>query len=95
MSGVMISSAMVAAVDGLPLVNIGQGALLSLAVLLVLTDKLVWHRRLDKIEQRLEVQGEHLAEALKQNTILMESAIPTVNAVLGALHQAVDENRGS
>lgn len=94
MSTVMISSALVAVVDGLPLVNIGQGALLSLAVLLVLTDKLVWHKRLEKIEQKLEIQGQHLTEALKQNTILLESAIPTVNAVLGALHNAVDENRG-
>lgn len=35
---------------GLPFVPIGTTGLLTLVVLLVLTDKLIWHKRLTKVE---------------------------------------------
>lgn len=77
--------------SSLPLGSIGSGGLITFVVLLVLTDRLVWHKRLDLIQQRAEA-AERLAQKLAdQNDLLLRSAIPTVNSVLTALHQAVDE----
>ena len=77
--------------EGLPLADIGAGALLTFVVLLVLTDKLVWHKRLDVIVRQLEASQKQNVELVKQNTLLLESAIPTVNTVLTALYERAEE----
>lgn len=77
--------------EGLPLGNIGATGLLALVVLMILTDRLVWHKRLDILTKRIEVQDETIKALTEQNTMLLNSAIPTVNAVLGALHQAAGD----
>ena len=75
-------------IEGLPLVNIGATGLLTLVVLMVLTDRLVWHKRLDVLAKRIEAQDETIKEMTKQQSMLLESLIPTVNAVLNALNEA-------
>jgi hypothetical protein len=75
-------------IDGLPIGAIGPGALLSLVVLLILTDRLVWYKRLRVLEQRIAAQDELIGNLTRQNTMLLGSAIPTVNSVLSALNQA-------
>ena len=75
-------------IDGLPVVNLGATGLLALVVLLVLTDRLVWYKRLRVVETQLETERELNVELTKQNTLLLGSAIPTVNSVLNALHRA-------
>ena len=77
--------------EGLPLVDIGAPALVALVVLMILTDRLVWHKRLDILTKRIEAQDETIKALTEQNTMLLNSAIPTVNAVLGALHQAAGD----
>lgn len=77
-------------IDGLPIVAMGPGALLSLVVLLVLTDRLVWYKRLRVLEQRIAAQDELIGNLSRQNSMLLGSAIPTVNSVLTALHQAAE-----
>ena len=37
-------------IDGIPVANLGAGGLLALTVLLILTDRLVWHKRLRACE---------------------------------------------
>jgi hypothetical protein len=75
-------------IEGLPLSNIGATGLLTLVVLLILTDRLVWHKRLDVLMKQIEAKDALIEELTKQNSILLGSAVPTVNAVLGALHEA-------
>lgn len=77
--------------DGLPVGNIGAGGLVVFIVLLILTDRLVWHKRLDVVTKRVETQDELISELTRQNTMLLNSAIPTVNAVLTALHTAAGD----
>jgi hypothetical protein len=77
-----------AMLEGLPLVGIGQGSLLALVVMLVLTDRLVWHKRLDALQKQVDTKDALIADLTEQNTMLLKSAIPTVNSVLGALHEA-------
>jgi hypothetical protein len=78
-------------IEGLPLTNIGATGLLTLVVLLMLTDRLVWHKRLDALQKRIETQDKHIAELTKQNSVLLGSAVPTVNAVLSALQDAATD----
>jgi hypothetical protein len=75
-------------VDGLPIVSMGPGALLGLVILLVLTDRLVWYKRLRVLEEQLSAEKQLNHELAKQNTLLLGSAIPAVNAVFGALNEA-------
>jgi septum formation inhibitor-activating ATPase MinD len=77
--------------DGLPLGNIGATGLLALVVLMILTDRLVWHKRLDVLAKQIATKDALIDELSKQNTMLLGSAVPTVNAVLGALHQAAGD----
>lgn len=77
-------------IDGLPIVSMGPGALLGLVVLLVLTDRLVWYKRLRVLEERIAAQDELIGNLTRQNSMLLGSAIPTVNSVLTALHQAAE-----
>lgn len=77
-------------IDGLPMVNVGATGLLAFVVLLVLTDRLVWYKRLRVIEAQLATERELNIELAKQNTMLLGSAIPVVNSVLSALHQAAE-----
>jgi hypothetical protein len=74
----------------LPLSNLGATGLLTLVVLLILTDRLVWHKRLDILEKQIEAKDALIADLTKQNSLLLKSAVPTVNAVLGALHDAAE-----
>jgi hypothetical protein len=61
---------------------------------MVLTDKLVWHKRLKVLQDQIDAKDEQIADLAAQNKILLESAIPTVNAVLGALHDAAGDDGG-
>jgi septum formation inhibitor-activating ATPase MinD len=78
-------------IEGLPLGNIGATGLLALVVLMILTDRLVWHKRLDVLAKQVETKDALIDELSKQNTMLLGSAVPTVNAVLGALHRAAGD----
>jgi hypothetical protein len=75
-------------IEGLSVLGIGQGGLLLLIVLMVLTDRLVWHKRLDTLQKRVDTQAKLIEDLTAQNGLLLKSAIPTVNAVLGALNEA-------
>lgn len=77
-------------IDGLPMVNVGATGLLAIVVLLVLTDRLVWYKRLRVLEERISAQDELIGSLTRQNSMLLGSAIPTVNSVLTALHQAAE-----
>ena len=74
----------------LPILGISQSGLLALVVLFVLTDRLVWHKRLEELQKQLEAKDAQLSEALKQNSLLMGSAVPATNAVMNALHKALE-----
>lgn len=80
-------------IEGLSVLGMGQGGLLLLIVLMVLTDRLVWHKRLDVLQKQIELKDEQIAELTKQNGLLLQSAIPTVNGVLTALHKATEEQQ--
>jgi hypothetical protein len=60
---------------------------LGLVVLLVLTDRLVWYRRLRVLEERIATQDEVIGHLSRQNTMLMDALIPPAAAVFKALHQ--------
>lgn len=77
-------------IDGLPIANIGATGLLTVVVLLILTDRLVWYKRLRVLEERISAQDELIGNLTRQNSMLLGSAIPTVNSVLTALHQAAE-----
>ena len=81
--------------DGLPLGNIGATGLLTLVVLLILTDRLVWHKRLDALQKQIEAKDLLISELSKQNSMLLGSAVPTVNAVLSALQDAAEDKGAS
>lgn len=49
---------------GIPLQNIGAGGLVTLIVLLMLTDRLIWHTRLAKVEQERDEWKNHALRAL-------------------------------
>lgn len=78
-------------IDGLPVLGIGQSGLLLIIVLMVITDRLVWHKRLDKVQERVETQAKLIEDLTEQNGMMLRSAILTVNAVLSALHQAAGD----
>lgn len=58
------------AIAGIPLVPIGQIGLLSVTILLVLTDKLIWHKRLDKAEKDRDRWQQVALEALGVANVL-------------------------
>ena len=78
-------------IEGLPIMDIGAPAIVTLVVLLVLTDRLVWHKRLDVLTKQIEAKDAVIDELSKQNTMLLGSALPTVNAVMSALREAAGE----
>jgi hypothetical protein len=78
-------------IEGLPVLGLGQSGVLLLVVLMVLTDRLVWHKRLDVLQKQIDAKDKQIADLAAQNKIMLESAIPTVNAVLGALHEAAGD----
>lgn len=82
-------------IEGIPLVDIGQSALLSLVFLAVLTDKLVWHKRLAERQRKIDALEKRIDELVKQNGLLLDSAIPATNAVMNALHQALETDEES
>ncbi len=75
-------------VDGLPIGSLSASGLLALVVLLIITDRLVWYKRLKPLTERIEKQDELIHELTEQNKMLLNSAVPTVNSVLTALHRA-------
>ena len=75
-------------IEGLPIGDISLGGLVTLIVLMILTDRLVWHKRLDVLQKQIDTKDALIDDLTRQNNMLLGSAIPTVNAVLGALHQA-------
>lgn len=81
-------------IEGLPVLGLGQSGVLLLVVLMVLTDRLVWHKRLEVLQKQIEAKDALIASLTEQNTMMLNSAIPTVNAVLGALHEAAGDGGG-
>lgn len=79
-------------IDGIPLLDIGQSGLIAMVVILVLTDRLVWHKRLVKRDQEIVTLRAQNTELIDQNGLLLKSAIPTVNATLNALQDAADRS---
>lgn len=79
-------------IEGLSVLGLGQGGLLLLIVLMVLTDRLVWHKRLDVLQKQIDTKDALIADLTTQNKILLNSAIPTVNGVLNALHRATEDS---
>ena len=77
--------------DGIPILSLGQSGLITLVVLLVLSDRLVWHKRLTDLQKQIEAKDALITELSQQNSTLLGSAVPTVNAVLSALHRAAEE----
>lgn len=78
-------------IEGLPVVGLTQSGIILLVVLMVLTDRLVPGRRLKVLQDRIDTQDALIASLTEQNTMMLNSAIPTVNTVLGALHQAAGD----
>lgn len=81
-------------IDGLPVVNISATALLAVVFLMVITDRLVWYKRLRVLEKQILTKDALIGDLTKQNTLLLGSAIPTVNSVLGALQRAAGGDDG-
>jgi hypothetical protein len=77
--------------DGIPVLDLGAPALVALICLLVLTDRLVWHKRLDKLETQIATKDQTIADLTAQNGMLLRSAIPTIDTVLGALQDRAAE----
>ena len=75
-------------IDGVPIVQTSASALLSLVVLLVLTDRLGWYRRLRDLEQRIATQDEVISHLSKLNTKLMDALLPPAAAVLKELNDS-------
>jgi hypothetical protein len=80
---------------GLPVGALAPSALLGLTVLLILTDRLVWHKRLDALEQKVaEWQKEAEAwksaadETSKQNAAMLRAFGPTLTDFLQGLRRA-------
>lgn len=82
-------------IEGVPVVAFAPEALLGFTVLLVLTDKLVWHARLKVLQKRIETQDQVIASLTEQNTMMLNSAMPTVDAVLRALGEAAGDRSTS
>lgn len=78
-------------IAGVPIADFAPTTLLGLVVVLILTDRLVWHKRLEKRDQRIATLEATVTELTKQNGALLGSALPTVDGVLQALHRAANE----
>lgn len=80
---------------GIPVGALAPSALLGLTVLLILTDRLVWHKRLDAMERKVEEwQKEAEAwkaaadETAKQNAAMLRAFGPTLTDFLSGLRRA-------
>lgn len=82
-------------IDGVPIVQTSASALLSLVVLLVLTDRLVWYRRLRVLEEQVKTKDEVIKHLSQQNTMLMDALIPPAAAVFRALQDRADEDEST
>jgi hypothetical protein len=82
-------------IEGIPLIDVGAPALVALIVLMILTDRLVWHKRLDVLQRQIETKDKLIEDLSHQNKLMLDSSIPTVNAVLSALHTAAGDRAPS
>ena len=80
---------------GIPVGALAPSALLGLTVLLILTDRLVWHKRLDALEKKVEEwQKEAEAwkaaadETSKQNAAMLRAFGPTLTDFQQGLRRA-------
>ena len=87
---------------GIPVGALAPSALLGLTVLLILTDRLVWHKRLDAAElradaaeqraseweQEAEAWKESARETSKQNAAMLRAFGPTLTDFLQGLRRA-------
>jgi hypothetical protein len=78
-------------IDTIPFGSLTPSALLALVVLFVLTDRLVWHKRLEEKQRQIDVLNEQLAQQGKQISLLLGESVPTTTAVLNALHRAAQQ----
>lgn len=80
---------------GIPVGALAPSALLGLTVLLILTDRLVWHKRLEALERKVE-EWQKEAEAWKaaadetsrQNAAMLRAFGPTLTDFLQGLRRA-------
>jgi hypothetical protein len=84
-------------IEGIPLSALGYGsgwALVAVFVIMLFRGAIVTRREHDGTTQDLRAQVEALRETNKhlaeQNSVMLQSAMPTVNSVLTALHQAAE-----
>ena len=77
-------------VDGLPLINIGAGTLVTLIVLMVLTGRLVTRRQLDDAHADRDAWKKVALEQAPQITQMLEYA-RTADAVLRSLPAAASQ----
>lgn len=80
---------------GIPVGALAPSALLGLTVLLILTDRLVWHKRLDAAEKKVEEWKEEAGfwkaaadETSKQNAAMLRAFGPTLTDFLQGLRRA-------
>ena len=78
-------------IEGLPIGSLTGPAALTLVALLVITEKLIWHKRYAEVKAQNEALLKQNAELIHQNGLLLNSAVPATNAVMSALHQALEE----
>lgn len=76
----------------LPYGIIGPSGLISFVIYLILTDRLVWHRRLAKRDERITILERQNVELLEQNGLLLRAGLPTVIATLDALRQSAERD---
>lgn len=81
-------------IDGLPVLDIGAGGLVALVVLAVLTDRLVWHTRLKKVEEELDQWRNMALRSLGVTERLAQSTEVTAD-VLTKLPDPAAEEGGS
>ena len=77
-------------IEGLPVGELSGPAALVLIAVLVITEKLIWHKRYDEVKRENEALRHDNAELTRQNGLLLNSSVPATNAVMNALHQALE-----
>lgn len=79
--------------EAIPVGVLTPVGILCLVVWMVLTDRLVAGKRLTELREEIRTKDSLIADLTEQNGLMLKSAIPTVNAVLTALHQAAGDDR--
>ena len=81
-------------IEGIPVVANGIGVVSIVVAVgwMIATGRLVTRREHSALERQLEARTAENRDLIEQNGLLLRSSVPTVNAVLGALHHAAEEH---